>query len=93
MLLTPFYKQSLFGCATRSEDEDWLFAGRRRTSFSDDEEVELGTADNAPWLLAETLRCAGVVYEEGPNWGPHVVTDRLSGQNPALAEAVIKALA
>lgn len=85
--------------ATRSEGEDWLFAGRRMTSFSDEEEVELGTADNAPWLLAETLRGAGAAYEKGPNWGAYVVTDRnlLSGQNPAssapLAEAVIRALA
>ena len=69
------------------------------TAFSDEEEVELGTADNAPWLLAETLRNAGAVYEKGPNWGPYVVTDSnlLSGQNPAssmpLAEAVLKALA
>jgi len=69
------------------------------TAFSDEEEVELGTADNAPWLLAETLRNAGAVYEKGPNWAPYVVTDRnlLSGQNPAssmpLAEAVLKALA
>ncbi|MAW99718.1 MAG: type 1 glutamine amidotransferase domain-containing protein [Sphingomonas sp.] len=85
--------------ATRSESSDWLFAGRRMTAFSDEEEVELGTADNAPWLLAETLRGASAVYEKGPNWGPYVVTDRnlLSGQNPAssapLAEAVRKALA
>jgi len=25
-------------------------------SFSDAEEIEFGTADNAPWLLATTLR-------------------------------------
>ena len=68
------------------------------TAFSDDEEVELGTADNAPWLLADTLRKSGAKYEQGPKWGAYVVEDRnlLSGQNPAstapLADAVIAAL-
>lgn len=84
--------------AAKDEKGGWLFAGRRMTSFSDEEEVELGTADNAPWLLADTLRKSGALYEKGPNWGAWVVTDRnlLSGQNPAssapLAEAVLAAL-
>lgn len=85
--------------AAKDEAGEWLFKGRRMTSFSDEEEVELGTADNAPWLLADTLRKSGAAYEKGPNWGAYVVTDGnlLTGQNPAsslpLAEAVLKALA
>lgn len=85
--------------AAKDDKGKWLFAGRRMTSFSDEEEVELGTADNAPWLLANTLRKSGAAYEKGPNWGAYVVTDGnlLSGQNPAssepLADAVLKALA
>ena len=84
--------------AAKGEDGGWLFAGRKMTAFSDEEEVELGTADNAPWLLADTLRKSGAAYEKGPNWGPYVVTDGnlLSGQNPAssapLAQAVLAAL-
>ncbi|SDH03391.1 type 1 glutamine amidotransferase domain-containing protein [Pelagibacterium luteolum] len=84
--------------AAKDENGKWLFAGRRMTAFSDDEEVELGTADNAPWLLADTLRKSGAKYEQGPKWGAYVVEDRnlLSGQNPAstapLADAVIAAL-
>ncbi|RAI04354.1 type 1 glutamine amidotransferase domain-containing protein [Acuticoccus sediminis] len=84
--------------AAKDEDGQWLFAGRRMTSFSDEEEVELGTADNAPWLLADTLRKNGAAYEKGPNWGAYVVRDGtlLTGQNPAssapLAEAVLTAL-
>lgn len=84
--------------AAKDKEGNWFFAGRRMTSFSDEEEVELGTADNAPWLLADTLRKSGAVYEKGPNWGVHVVIDGnlLSGQNPAssgpLADAVLKAL-
>ncbi|MEJ0017352.1 MAG: type 1 glutamine amidotransferase domain-containing protein [Acetobacteraceae bacterium] len=84
--------------AARGPDGKWWFAGRRITSFSDEEEVELGTADNAPWLLADTLRKSGARYEKGPNWGAYVVRDGqlLSGQNPAssgpLADAVLGAL-
>jgi putative intracellular protease/amidase len=84
--------------AAKNAAGEWLFAGRRMTSFSDEEEVELGTADNAPWLLADTLRKSGALYEKGPNWGAYVVTDGnlLSGQNPAssapLADAVLAAL-
>lgn len=68
------------------------------TAFSDEDEVELGTADNAPWLLADTLRKSGARYEKGPSWSAYVVRDGnlLSGQNPAssapLAEAVLAAL-
>jgi putative intracellular protease/amidase len=85
--------------AAKNESGQWLFRGRRLTSFSDEEEVELGTADNAPWLLARTLRDMGAKYEKGPNWGPFVVRDGhlLSGQNPAstapLADAVLAQLA
>jgi putative intracellular protease/amidase len=84
--------------AAKDANGAWLFKGRRMTSFSDEEEVELGTADNAPWLLADTLRKSGAAYEKGPHWGAFVVRDGnlLSGQNPAssapLAQAVIEAL-
>ena len=84
--------------AAKDEKDDWLFSGRKMTSFSDEEEIELGTADNAPWLLADTLRKSGARYEKGPNWGAYIVEDGnlLSGQNPAssapLADAVLAAL-
>jgi putative intracellular protease/amidase len=84
--------------AARDEHGEWLFAGRRMTAFSDEEEAELGTADNASWLLADALRKSGARYEKGKNWAPYVVKDGnlLSGQNPAstapLAEAVLTAL-
>jgi putative intracellular protease/amidase len=84
--------------AAKDAGGEWLFAGRRMTAFSDEEEVELGTADNAPWLLADRLRKSGAAYEKGPNWGAYVVRDDnlLTGQNPAssapLADAVLAAL-
>lgn len=80
-------------------DGTWRFAGRRMTAFSDEEEVEFGTADNAPWLLAKRLREYGARYEKGTNnWEPFIVRDGrlISGQNPAssgpMADAVIAAL-
>jgi len=98
ILIAPVCHGQAALLATRKVGEPWLFAGRAMTSFSDEEEVELGTADNAPWLLAETLRKSGARYEKGPNWGAHVVRDGnlLTGQNPAssapLADAVLAAL-
>ncbi|HEV7343136.1 MAG TPA: type 1 glutamine amidotransferase domain-containing protein [Sphingopyxis sp.] len=84
--------------AARDENGRWPFAGRKMTALSDEEEIAFGTAENAPWLLADTLRKQGAVFEQGPNWQVHVVKDGnlFTGQNPqsstALAEVVIAAL-
>jgi putative intracellular protease/amidase len=84
--------------AARDENGRWPFAGRKMTSLTDEEEIAFGTAENAPWLLAETLRGRGAIFERGPNWSTHVVKDGnlLTGQNPqssaALAEVVIAAV-
>jgi putative intracellular protease/amidase len=84
--------------AARDAKGAWPFAGRRMTAFSDDEEIAFGTADNAPWLLADMLRRLGAKYSQGPNWESFVVRDGhlITGQNPAssaaLADAVIAAL-
>lgn len=82
-----------------AEDGGWLFAGRRMTAFSDEEERMTGRAAEVLWLLEERLRGAGALYEAGPAWGPHVVVDGnlITGQNPAsaqgTADALLKALA
>ncbi|MER8550743.1 type 1 glutamine amidotransferase domain-containing protein [Mesorhizobium sp. M0976] len=84
--------------AAKDENGQWPFSGRKMTSFSDEEEIEFGTAANAPWLLADTLRKSGALYEKGPNWGAFIVKDGnlMTGQNPAstapLADAVIAVL-
>ncbi|HEU4689511.1 MAG TPA: hypothetical protein VFS23_14155, partial [Vicinamibacterales bacterium] len=80
--------------AAQDEQGKWLFAGRKMTAFSDEEEVELGTTDNAPWLLADTLRKSGARYEKGKNWAPYVVKDGnlLSGQNPASTAPLVGAV-
>jgi putative intracellular protease/amidase len=54
--------------AARGANGEWPFAGRRMTSLTHEEEVAFGTADNAPWLLADTLRERGAVFEQRVNW-------------------------
>lgn len=77
---------------------NWLFKGRSMTSFSDAEEIEFGTASNAPWLLASTLRKYGANYTCGANWGDYIMVDGnlITGQNPAssipMAKAIIEIL-
>jgi putative intracellular protease/amidase len=73
--------------ATRP-DGTWVFAGRRQTAFTDEEERQAGLADNAPWLLEDTLRDRGAVFESGPAWEPYVVVDAnlVTGQNPASSQ-------
>ncbi len=77
---------------------NWLFKGRNMTSFSDAEEIEFGTASNAPWLLASTLRKYGANYSCGKNWGNYIMVDGnlVTGQNPAssipMAKAIIELL-
>nr|WP_281377618.1 type 1 glutamine amidotransferase domain-containing protein [Saccharopolyspora hordei] len=80
------------------EHGEWLFAGRRMTAFTDEEERLFGTADGAPWLLASTLREKGAQHSGGPAYQAHTVQDGnlITGQNPAssapVAEAMIAAL-
>jgi putative intracellular protease/amidase len=78
----------------------WLFAGKKLTVFTDNEERLNGTADRAPWLVETVLKARGatVVSADAP-WASHVVVDGnlISGQNPAssknLAEKVAEVLA
>ena len=79
-------------------DGSWLFAGRRLTAFSNEEETQATFAGNAPWLLEDRLRLAGALYEAEPAWTPHTVTDGnlVTGQQnysaQATADAVMEAL-
>lgn len=83
--------------ATRA-DGDFVFAGRRLTVFTDEEERSGGLGAQTPWLVASTLRERGALVEDGAPWTSHVVRDGnlITGQNPqssdAVAEAVIEAL-
>lgn len=84
--------------SAKDEDGNWLFAGRRMTAFTDEEEQLFGTAEGAPWLLASRLRELGGVHIEGAAYQQHNIIDGnlFTGQNPAssarLAEDMIAAL-
>ncbi|MEU4205396.1 type 1 glutamine amidotransferase domain-containing protein [Streptomyces sp. NPDC026294] len=84
--------------SAKDEDGNWLFAGRRMTAFTDEEEQLFGTAEGAPWLLASRLRELGADHVEGAAYQQHNITDSnlFTGQNPAssarLAEDMIAAL-
>ncbi len=75
-------------------DGQWLFKGRRLTSFTDEEETQTGLAANAPWLLGTRLKAAGADFVAGPAWSSHVVVDGnlVTGQNPASAAAAAAAV-
>jgi putative intracellular protease/amidase len=66
------------------EDGGFTFAGRRLTTFTDEEERQGGLGDNAPYLVESRLRELGAIVETGPAWSSTVVTDEnlITGQNP-----------
>lgn len=70
------------------DDGSWLFAGRRLTAFTNEEEEQAGLASKAPWLLETRLRERGARFVPGPAWQPHVETDGnlVTGQNPASSQ-------
>ncbi|MFI7581811.1 DJ-1/PfpI family protein [Kocuria kalidii] len=81
------------------DDGTFLFAGRRLTAFTNEEELGGGTGANTPWFLETVLREKGAVVETGPAWSSHVVRDAnlITGQNPrssqAVADVLVQALA
>jgi len=70
-------------------DGTWLFAGRRLTSFTNEEETAATLAGNAPWLLEDRLRLAGARFEAAAAWTSHVVVDGnlVTGQQNASSGA------
>ncbi|MFO0889730.1 MAG: type 1 glutamine amidotransferase domain-containing protein [Isosphaeraceae bacterium] len=73
-------------------DGGWAFRGYRLTGFTNEEERKVGMLDRMPLLLESRLREQGGLFESGPAWEPHVVTDRnlITGQNPASSDGVAR---
>lgn len=74
---------------------DPLIAGKRVTSFTNDEEGAVGLTDVVPFLLADALTAKGATHVPGPNFTENVVTDGrlITGQNPQSAAGVARAAA
>jgi putative intracellular protease/amidase len=84
--------------SAHDKEGNWIFKGRKLTGFSNLEESMATFSGNAPWLLQDRLRLAGALYQEGPAYEPHIVTDGnlVTGQQnysaQATADAVMAAL-
>jgi putative intracellular protease/amidase len=79
-------------------DGTWAFAGRELTAFTNEEEIQAGLADKAPWLLEDRMREAGAAFRTGPAWASFVIVDDnlVTGQNPSssteAAQQVVRLL-
>jgi putative intracellular protease/amidase len=73
-------------------DGGFVFAGRRLTVFTDEEELNGGTGPNTPWFVEDVLKEKGAIVENGAAWSSNVVRDRnlITGQNPQSSEDVAK---
>ena len=70
----------------------FVFAGRRLTVFTNEEELGGGTGENTPWLVEDALKDKGAVIANGAAWTSLVVRDGnlITGQNPQSSEDVAK---
>jgi putative intracellular protease/amidase len=68
----------------------YLVAGKRVSSFTNEEEVAVELSDVVPFLLESIWTERGAEHTKAPNFQAHVeVSDRLvTGQNPASATGV-----
>jgi len=71
-----------------------IFAGRKATGFTNDEEIAVDKVKEIPFLLEDRVIELGGIFEKAENWAPKVVVDGrlITGQNPASAEPIGHAL-
>lgn len=80
------------------KDGSFLVNGKRLTSFSNQEEIAIGTDRKVPFLLESALVEKGATYSCKANWQEYVVVDGrlITGQNPAsdllMAKELMKLL-
>ena len=93
-IIAPFCHGPAGLLSAETENGDFVFAGRKLTVFTDEEELNGGTGENTPWFVEDVLRNKGAEVESGPAWSSFVVRDRnlISGQNPQSSEDVAKAV-
>ncbi|MTI45957.1 putative intracellular protease/amidase [Roseibium hamelinense] len=67
-----------------------LVSGRKVAGFTNSEEAAVGLVDVVPFLLEDSLKEKGGLYENGEDWGVFAVEDGnlFTGQNPASSERV-----
>lgn len=79
---------------TFDSNGDPIVQGKMMTAYSNAEEEAVQFTSLVPFSVQEMLIENGAIYSKGPNWRPYLQQDGLliSGQNPASAELVAKAL-
>ncbi|MFV7771774.1 type 1 glutamine amidotransferase domain-containing protein [Shewanella marisflavi] len=72
-----------------------LIADKSVTGFTREEEIDYGTIDKIPFLLEEALTRSAKRYNKVQPWNAFIIEDQrvITGQNPASAGAVGKAIA
>lgn len=71
-----------------------LLAGRRITTFTDEQHRAMGLEPLLPYRLEQELRARGAEVLAGPSWAVHIEQDGtlITGQNPRSCDAVAEAL-
>ncbi|ONI81647.1 type 1 glutamine amidotransferase domain-containing protein [Actinosynnema sp. ALI-1.44] len=83
----------------RLSDGSYLVDGKRVSSFTNEEEAQLGLVHVMPFLLEDRLKERGAIHSKTPNFVAHTENDNrvITGQNPAsaalVAELVVSELA
>ncbi|QYJ90778.1 type 1 glutamine amidotransferase domain-containing protein [Shewanella halotolerans] len=72
-----------------------LIADKSVTGFTREEEIDYGTIDKIPFLLEEALTRSAKRYNKVQPWNAFIIEDErvITGQNPASAGAIGKAIA
>ena len=75
-------------------DGNSILKDKRVTGFTREEEIDFGTIEHIPFLLEEALTRNSGSYHKVAPWGEQVIVDGrlITGQNPASAAAVAKAM-
>ena len=91
-VIAPFCHGPAGLLSATDDDGTFVFAGRRLTVFTNEEELGGGTGENTPWLVEDALKEKGAVVENGAAWTSNVVRDGnlITGQNPQSSEDVAK---
>lgn len=78
----------------KTDEGEALVKGRKVAAFTNSEEKATGLDDDVPFLLETKLEEQGATVETAPNYQEKVVVDGrlITGQNPASAEGVAKAV-
>lgn len=76
------------------DNGQYLVAGKKVNSFTNEEERAVGLETVVPFLLESKLIERGAIFEKSALFQPHVTVDQrlITGQNPQSAEGVGKAV-